>query len=126
MTSDWSSLFEVLLAIFSGKMNKGSKPGGKIGNEGSVDHCKETSNYISASGMNIWLKVHPQSWMILFPPTRISTSYTCHQRSPVQKGQGDLKYLQIVVLHIIETLKMVLGVTWIVLDTLNVLTTCKM
>lgn len=87
---------------------------------------EETSNYISSSGMNIWLKVRQQSWMILFLLIHISTSYTCHQHYPVQKGQDDLKYLQIIILYIAETLKMVLGVTWIMLDILNVSITSKM
>lgn len=92
----------------------------------NLSHCIETaSNYISASGMNIWLKVHRQSWMILFLLIHISTSYTCHQHFPVQRGQDGLKYLQIIILYIAETLKMVLGVTWIMSDMLNVLITYK-
>lgn len=89
-------------------------------------HCtekKKKTDYISASGMNTWLKVHPQSWMILFLLIHISTSYTCHQHFPVQRGQDDHKCLQIIILCIVEILKMVLGVTWTMLDILNVLLT---
>jgi len=87
-------------------------------------HCTEIkSDYVFASGMNTWLKVPPQSWMILFLLIHISTSYTCHQHSPVQRGQDGHNCLQIIILCIVETLKMVLGVTWIMLDMLNVLIT---
>ena len=85
----------------------------------------ESSNAIYIVGMNIWPKVHQQSWMILFLLIHISMFCTCHLPSLVQRDLGGLKNPQIVILHMAWTLKMDHVVTWTVFVLLSVLTICK-
>lgn len=87
---------------------------------------KKVDSKANIAGMNTWLKVHRQSWMILFLLMHTLMFCICHRLFHVLRGPEDLKNLQMVHLYILLLiLKIVLAVTLTISDMLNAFTIYK-